>query len=333
MKILVTGNLGYIGSVLVGELKNLGHVVDGLDVGYFEDCILSNEIIVNKQIKKDVRTVSEEDITEYDTVIHLAALSNDPLGELKPTLTHEINFLASKRIAEICKKKLVKRFIFISTQSIYGISNSTSELDENKSVKNPITEYAKTKWLAEQEITKLGDNKFTVVSFRPSTVFGSSPRLRSDIVYNNLLGSAFTQNKIKIFSDGTPWRPVIHVLDLCNAIISGIDSPKELINKKSYNVGINNGNFTVKDLALNAQKLIPSSNLEFLNLNSSNDERTYRVSFSKIFNELKNYYKPKWDLNSGGSELIKFFEKVKFTFNDFDGDRTNRIKKLKKIFI
>ena len=177
---------------------------------------------VVKHIKKDIRSIDREDLNGIEIVIHLAGLANDPLGELDPKLTEEINYESTVKFAELCKQEKVKRFIYASSQSMYGISHSEKELDEDNSIKNPVTSYAKTKWDAEKKIKTLNDDSFTVVMFRPSTVFGVSSRLRCDIVFNNLVACAFTTGKIEILSDGSPWRPVVHIKDLCNAFISGI---------------------------------------------------------------------------------------------------------------
>ena len=218
MKILLTGNQGYIGSVLSNILTSEYDVV-GYDIGYFKDCNLYPIKELDKQIVKDIREDSSEDLLDIDIVIHLAALSNDPLGELNDKLTNDINYEATKNLANIAKKSKVKKFIYVSSQSMYGISNTNEELDEINSYKKPFTEYAKTKWKAEQYLNSIKDDQFIVTSFRPSTVFGASPRLRCDIVFNNLMACAYTTKKIEIKSDGSPWRPVIHVKDVAAAII------------------------------------------------------------------------------------------------------------------
>tara|TARA_B100001057_G_C22841555_1_gene947297 strand:- start:702 stop:1736 length:1035 start_codon:yes stop_codon:yes gene_type:complete len=330
MKILVTGNLGYVGTVLSEELATRGYNFIGLDVGFYEDCLLGK--IKNKnfnQIYKDIRDLEENDLEGIDCIIHLAALSNDPLGALNEKLTYDINYQATVRLAELSKKMNVKKFIYLSSLSIYGISNVDEELDEYKSIKNPITAYAKAKWMAEQEIHKLSDDKFTIVSLRPSTVFGVSNRLRSDIVFNNLVGCAFTTNNIEIKSDGTPWRPIVHIKDLCEAIIACIKAPKNIIFNQAFNVGIKNGNYTVKEIAEAAQKAVPGSKLVFTGEHGS-DSRTYKISFNKIISELKDYYKPSWDLHKGGLELTDFFKKVSLKESDFRGFKTNRLECLKK---
>ena len=327
MKILLTGNLGYVGSVLTPLLQSLGHSVVGYDSGYFKDCLLSSVDENFRQITKDIRDVVLADVEEIDAVIHLAGLSNDPLGELVPGLTEEINFEGAMKIAKLAKQAGVSRFIYASSQSMYGISDSDGELDEDLSNKNPVTAYAKTKWEAELKLQELHSDLFTVCSFRPSTVFGVSPRLRCDIVFNNLVACAYTTNKIEIKSDGTPWRPVVHIQDVCAAFIAGLNAPKELIGGRAYNVGIPNGNFTVRELAEAAQRSVPGSKLIFTG-EHGNDSRTYKVSFDRILTELKDYFSPAWNLDRGGMELVNYFKEINFTEEDFRGWKTVRLKKL-----
>jgi len=327
MKVLVTGNLGYIGSVLVPILKKEGHEVVGYDIGYYKECILYDDLSNIKQIIKDIRDVNIDDLTGIEAIIHLAALSNDPLGELSPGLTEEINLMGTLKIAELAKKVGVKRFIYSSSQSMYGISTFEGELDEYNSEKNPITSYAITKWDAEVALNKLQTPEFIVTSFRPSTVFGASPRLRCDIVFNNLVACAYTTGKIEIKSDGTPNRPVVHVKDVCSAYLAGLNAPAELVAGRAFNVGIPNGNFTVRQLAEAAQRAVPGSELTFTG-EHGNDARTYRVSFNRILTELKDYFKPEWDLDKGGKELVDLFKKVNFKEEDFRGKKTTRLAQL-----
>jgi len=326
MKILVTGNTGYIGPVLIEALLKKGHAVTGLDVNYFASCLLTPVTQEVTQIIKDIRDISIDDVDGFDAIVHLAGLSNDPLGELAPNLTTEINYESTMRLAKFAKQAGVSRFIYASSQSMYGVSNTENELDEDDSEKNPVTAYAKTKWKAEQELIEMHSNDFIVSCFRPSTVFGASPRLRCDIVFNNLVACAYTTGKIEILSDGTPCRPVVHISDVCQAFIAGLEAPNKLIGGKAFNVGIKDGNYTIRDLAEAAQQAVPGSELIFLNKHT--DPRTYRVSFKRILNELKDYYQPDWDLNKGGKELVDFFDKVKFTEDDFRGKTCNRIKQL-----
>jgi len=327
MKILVTGNQGYIGTVLVPILKHKGYEVTGYDIGYYKDCLLKDDATNIRQISKDIRDISIQDLEGIEAVIHLAALSNDPLGELSPGLTEDINLTGTLRLAELAKNAGVKRFIYSSSQSMYGISRVVDELDEDDSEKNPITAYARTKWEAELALKKLLSHDFIVTFFRPSTVFGASPRLRCDIVFNNLVACAYTTGKIEIKSDGTPYRPVVHVRDVCTAYIAGLNAPVGLIAGRAFNVGISNGNFTVRQLAEAAQRSVPGSILTFT-CEHGNDSRTYRVSFHRILTELQHYYKPEWDLDKGGKELVELFKETGFTESDFRGRKTIRLSQL-----
>jgi len=330
VKILVTGNKGYIGSVLVPMLVKLGYGVRGYDTGYYEDCLLHPVEENYQHIKKDIRDIEKIDVEGIDAVIHLAGLSNDPLGELVPGLTEEINLIGTIKLAEFAKASGVQRFIYSSSQSMYGISNTDFELDEDDSEKNAITAYAKTKWEAECRLMKMQSSNFKVVAFRPSTVFGASPRLRCDIVYNNLVACAFTTGAIEIKSDGTPWRPVVHVEDVCSAFIAGLEAPSELVAGRAFNVGIKNGNFTVRDLAEAAQNSVPGSELKFTGEHGT-DSRTYQVGFKRILSELKDYYRPKWTLAEGGKELVKMFNAIGLTENDFRGAQCIRLKKINQL--
>lgn len=325
---MVTGNLGYIGSVLTGLLNEHGYEVVGYDTNYYRGCELGDLPKLTAQIEKDIRDIIPSDLAGIDAVIHLAALSNDPLGELEPSLTEEINFKGTVNLASVAKQAGVKRFIYSSSQSMYGISDTDDELDEDDSQKNPLTAYAKTKWKAEQELKKLNDQNFVVVCFRPSTVFGASPNLRCDIVFNNLVACAYTTGKIEIKSDGSPWRPVVHVRDVSSAFIAGLEAPAVLVAGQAFNVGIPNGNFTVRDLAQAAQRVVPGSNLIFTG-EYNKDNRTYKVSFKKILSVLRDYYKPEWDLDMGGKELVDFFKNVNFTEAKFRGRNCNRLQQIK----
>ena len=324
MKVFVTGNLGYIGSVFTDVLSEKKIDFVGYDVGYFQNCNLLKTNSNFKQIIKDIRDVDKNDLDNSDCVVHLSALSNDPLGEFDSKITNEINYIATMKLANIAKNSGVKRFIYVSSQSMYGISKTENELDEYSSQKNPVTEYAKTKWKSEIELNKLNSKEFNVVSFRPSTVFGASPRLRCDVVFNNFVASAYTTGKIEIKSDGSPCRPVVHVRDVCSAILSGLQAPLELVSGKAFNVGVKNGNYTVRDLAEVAHKAVPNSKLIFTR-EHLNDPRTYRVSFKKILTELKDYYKPTWTLEMGAKELLDYFKKINFTEKQFKGQDTNRL--------
>jgi len=329
-KILVTGDAGYVGSVLTAVLCEKSYDVRGFDTGYYEDCLLYPVNQNYPRVTRDIRALRTEDIEGIDAIIHLAGLSNDPLGELAPGITEEINLVATIKLAKLARAAGVKRFIYASSQSMYGVSNTENELDEDDSEKNPVTSYAVTKWEAELQLKTLINDNFTVVCFRPSTVFGASPRLRCDIVFNNLVACAYTTGHIEIMSDGTPWRPVVHVRDVCDAFIAGLEAPASLVGGRSYNVGIPNGNFTVRDLAEAAQRSVPGSSLVFTGEHGS-DSRTYRVSFKRILNELSDYYRPSWDLDRGGRELVEMFRRVGFTEEHFRGMHTIRLAKLRDL--
>tara|TARA_B100001750_G_C15486476_1_gene588605 strand:- start:920 stop:1957 length:1038 start_codon:yes stop_codon:yes gene_type:complete len=329
MKILVTGNNGYIGSVLVKKLLDKGYDVVGYDIDYFKECNLEPINELYPTLVKDIRDIDYDDLKGIDSIIHLAGLSNDPLGEFDSAITKQINYSGTIKLGQLAKEAGVDRFVYASSQSMYGVSDLDEELDEENSKKNPVTAYAETKWQAELSLKKLNSNDFTVTCFRPSTVFGVSPRLRCDVVFNNLVACAYTTGTIEILSDGSPWRPVVHVNDVCKAFISGIEAPSDIVSGESFNVGIPNGNFTVKELAEAAKKCVPGSRLIFKNQHT--DPRTYKVSFTKILNKLNNYYKPSWDLIRGGKDLVSYFDKVSFTKDDFRGAKCNRLLQLKRL--
>ena len=323
---MVTGNMGYIGPVLMSALKEKGYDVIGYDSGYFAENLLEEINEDYLQITKDIRDITKKDLAGIDTIIHLAGLSNDPLGEFSPKLTEDINYIGTMQLAEMAKDVGVSRFVYASSQSMYGVSDTSSELDEDNSEKNPVTAYAIAKWNAEQQLHSMITDDFVVTSFRPSTGFGASPRLRCDIVFNNLVACAYTTGKIEIMSDGTPWRPVVHIKDVCSAFIAGVEAPSTIVSGKAFNVGIPNGNFTVRDIAEAAQRSVPGSELIFTGEHT--DPRTYRVSFNRILSELKDYYKPKWDLDMGGKELVEMFDRIGFTEKQFRGKETIRLQQL-----
>jgi nucleoside-diphosphate-sugar epimerase len=307
--ILVTGNLGYIGSVLVPQLTKKYHVT-GFDIGYFKDCNLEKikKIKNFKQIYKDIRNIDKDDLKNIDCVVHLAALSNDPLGQFNHKTTIDINYKGTKKLADIAKKNGIKKFIFISSQSIYGISKKAGLLDEYKSKKNPITSYAKSKMLSEKYLTKIKTKTFQVFFLRPSTIFGASPRLRTDIILNNFLLNAYYNKKIQIISDGLPWRPILHVKDLCNVISNLISKNYKNINGKAFNIGLNGGNFRVIDLAIKVLKKLKGISVEIINTHDK-DQRTYKVSFKRIYKLCgKNIINKNVDY--GINEMMNYFKKI-----------------------
>jgi len=323
---MVTGDRGYIGSVLVPILKEKNYEVVGYDAGYFKDNLLEQFDENYLKITKDIRDINKEDLKGVDAIIHLAGLSNDPLGEFSPKLTEDINYSGTMALALMARDIGVSRFVYASSQSMYGISDTSNELDEDDSEKNPVTAYAIAKWNAEQELHSMSTDDFVITSLRPSTVFGASPRLRSDIVFNNLVACAYTTGKIEIMSDGSPWRPVVHIKDVCSAFIAGLEAPATLVSGRAFNVGIPDGNFTVRDIAEAVQRSVPGSELIFTG--GHTDPRTYRVSFRRILSELKDYYKPEWDLDMGGRELVEFFDRINFTEQQFRGKETVRLQQL-----
>lgn len=326
--ILVTGNKGYIGSVLVGVLIKRGYNVCGLDTAYYEDCLFykTKEPKIT-QIHKDIRNVSEKDVEGVDGIIHLAALSNDPLSEFDPQLTIDINHKSTVRLGKIAKKLGVPRFVFSSSQSMYGISKEDMVYED--SIKNPITAYGRTKINAEYDLGKLADTNFTPVFLRPSTVYGVSPRLRLDIVLNNLVAWAYTTGTIKLKSDGTPWRPVVHIQDICDAYIAAFEAPKELVSNEAFNVG-ESRNYRVKDMATLVQKFVPGCQVTYATSHSP-DERSYKVNSDKIRKVLKEYFTPKWNAEDGIVELLDAYKKNNLTFKKFTGTKFIRLNKLKNL--
>ena len=323
---MVTGDMGYIGAVLIPILKEKDYDVVGYDSGYYSENILEEFDDDYTKITKDIRDVSKEDLKDIDAIIHLAGLSNDPLGEFSPSLTEDINYNGTIRLAELALETGVSRFIYASSQSMYGISDTSNELDEDDSEKNPVTAYAIAKWNAEQELHRMSTNNFVVVSLRPSTVFGASPRLRCDIVFNNLVACAYTTGKIEIMSDGTPWRPVVHIKDICSAFLASLEAPAKIVSGRAFNVGIPDGNFTVRDIAEAAQRSVSGSELIFTGEHT--DPRTYRVSFNRILTELKDYYNPEWNLDMGGKQLVEMFDRIELKENQFRGRDTIRLRQL-----
>jgi nucleoside-diphosphate-sugar epimerase len=328
MKILVTGSHGYIGTVLTPLLAQEGHEVDGLDSDYFEEPLVPIfEDGVQNHFKKDVRDLKDFPLTSYDAVIHLAALSNDPIGELNPNLTIEINQLAPIELARMAKNQGVKRFIYISTQSIYGVSDSEVPLNED-APKNPQTAYASTKWIAEQEILSMSSEEFTPTALRPSTVFGWSPRLRSDIVFNNLLLSGIQNEVINVHSDGTPWRPIVHVEDLCISIIKVLNATIKKISGEAFNIGNLNGNFQVKEIAAQASTCLGGIPIAF-KTEDIKDPRSYRVSFLKAQQILG--FEANANLQDAGMQIIERISKSTLLKSELLSSHTNRLARIKEL--
>jgi len=328
MRVLVTGNNGYIGAVLCKRLLEEGMEVIGLDTDFYRGCNLFALEYTVKQLSSDIRQVKKSDLQGIDAIIHLAALSNDPIGALNPELTLQINYLASVNLAKLARESKVKKFIFSSSCSIYGISGDEM-IDEN-GLLDPVTAYAKSKVEAEKEIAKLADESFCPVFLRNATVYGVSPMLRVDLVVNNLAGWAFTTGKIKIMSDGTPWRPLIHIQDVCQAFITCLKAPKESVHNQVFNVGRNSENYRVRDIAEIVKNTLPNCNIEYTGEHGA-DTRNYRVNFNKVSRVLGDFFKPEWNVEKGVRELFDAYKKINLSEKDFQGDKFIRLKRIEKL--
>jgi nucleoside-diphosphate-sugar epimerase len=327
MKVLVTGNKGYIGTVLTPMLQKDGFEVIGLDIDMFKACTYGDELQDIHTINKDIRDVEVSDLQGYDAIIHLAGLSNDPLGDLNPELTYELNYKATVNLAEKAKQAGVKRFIFSSSCSTYGASgddfiNETAEF-------NPVTPYGKSKVLAEQDLIKLADEKFCVTFLRNATAYGYSPRIRFDLVVNNLTAWAYTTGKVLLKSDGKPWRPLVHIRDISLAFIAVLKAPAEKVNKEAFNVGTKEDNYRISEVANIIKDVIPNSIVGFAS-DASPDTRNYRVDCSKILKTLPDY-KPEWTVKKGAEELYDTFKKYTLSEQDFEGEKYRRITHVKML--
>ena len=324
MKILVTGDRGYIGTALCKKLISLNFEVVGIDINLYPDLVKTKRNY--KRINKDVRKISSSDLNGIDCIIHLAAISNDPLGELNEKITYDINYKATIRLGKLAKKKNIKTFIFISTQSVYGISkNISKEIKENTKNINPITAYARSKYKAEKELVKISKGYFKLIILRPATVFGESNNFRSDIVLNNLLGNAFLKKKINIFSDGTPWRPILHIDDMVSMIISSLNN-SNVLDKQIINLGYPKKNYTVLHLAKFVKKIVPNAKIRILN--NKKDQRTYKVNFDKAFKYFKNDINFGVNIDKKLKKLLLFFKKSNLSSRDFYGKKTIRLVQL-----
>jgi nucleoside-diphosphate-sugar epimerase len=327
MRVLVTGNSGYIGTVMTPMLVAAGHEVSGLDCDLYEACTFGDGVPDIPTLRKDVRDVEYTDLEGFEAVIHLAGLSNDPLGDLNPDLTLEINYRASVRLASMCKEVGVSRFIFSSSCSNYGAAGDDM-LDESSAF-NPVTPYGKSKVLVEQEVSRLADANFSPVFLRNATAYGYSPRLRFDLVLNNLVAWAYTTGLIYLKSDGTPWRPIVHIRDISAAFIAVLAAPVEKVHNQAFNVGRTEENYRVRELAELVAEILPQCRIEYAP-DASPDKRNYRVNCDLIQKTLPDF-RPSWTARKGIEELYAAYQRIGLANEDFEGPKYKRIAHIKKL--
>jgi nucleoside-diphosphate-sugar epimerase len=327
MRVLVTGHNGYIGSVLVPMLEQTGHDAFGVDSDLFAACTFGPDAPEADGLRMDVRDLQSEDLVGFDAVIHLAAVCNDPVGNLNPQATYEINHLASVRVAEKAKEAGVERFLFSSSCSLYG--KAGEEMLDEEAEFAPVTPYGHSKVLAEREISKLADDSFSPTFLRNATAYGVSPRLRVDVVVNNLVGYADTTGEVLIQSDGTPWRPLVHVEDIAGAFLSVLHSPRELVHDEAFNVGANAENYRIRDLAKIVEEVVPGARVSFAT-GGGPDKRSYRVDCSKITRVLPEF-EPHWTARRGVEQVHDAYLRHGLTFGEFTGTRYLRINRVREL--
>jgi nucleoside-diphosphate-sugar epimerase len=303
------------------------HEVVGLDSDLFERCTFGDGIQNIPELKKDIRDVEVADLDGFDAVIHLAGLSNDPLGDLNPELTYEINHAASVRLASLAKEAGVTRFIFSSSCSNYGAGGENFLNEESQF--NPVTPYGISKVRVEQDVAKLADSNFSPTFLRNATAYGVSPRLRFDLVLNNLVAWAFTTGRVYIKSDGTPWRPIVHIEDISRAFIAVLHAPREVVHNQAFNVGRNEDNYRIRELAEIVEETVPGCSIEYAQ-DAGPDKRCYRVDCSKIVGTLPEF-KPQWNARKGAQELYAAYQNVGLTLEDFEGARYKRIAHIQQL--
>lgn len=327
MKVLVTGHKGFIGTVMVPMLLREGFEVAGLDTDLYRFCTYGDAPIEIPEIRKDVRDVEKADLRGFDAIVHLAALSNDPLGNLNPDVTYDINYRASVRLAEIAREVGVRRFLFASSCSMYGKAGDDM-LDETAEF-NPVTPYAMSKVYVERDVSAMASDSFSPVFLRNATAYGVSPRIRFDLVINNLVAWAYTTGKILMKSDGSPWRPLVHIEDITRAFICALRAPQEVVHNLAVNVGSNDENYRMRELADFVRQIVPDCELEFSE-DAGPDPRCYRVNFDKI-HRIFPEFKTGWTARKGVQQCYDSYRRYGLQRDDYEGVRYKRIAHIQKL--